>query len=416
MPRGDHSGSVIIIPAVKNGRRVITPEKIYVRKRYKDPATGKLREKKRLVQSRTEAREKHPDLLDEIKSDKTKLVQPAPTGITFDHLLAYFRKHYAKPAKYRGDVKVEGYRSINTVNFNLKVLEENFRGRLLKSITYDQLRAFKELRLRTPIVFVNSQRERQAASVHRELQLLRRLFNVAVRKKWMPENPFHQGDTLIKTASEPARMRILTQVEEAQLLERCIGPREHLGPYIIFALETAMRENEQLETKCSDVDLDAGVIGVRRMGDNPKRGFDRLVPISDRLRPVLEKLIADAGGGKAPLFKFRELKRSFHTALRLAGIEGFRWHDLRHTAITWMVAATDNPATVMKISGHTQWRTFLRYVNINAELVRGVAAQMNARRAETANVITFPASKGQEEGHGKKPPVPVKPRSARKRQ
>lgn len=389
MPRGDHSGSIIIKPAVKDDRgKIVTPERIYVRKRFKDPETGRIREQKRLVETRTDARDKRAELIEGVRTSR-KPGKPQPQQPrSFDDLLAYFRKHYAKPAKYRGDVKVEGYRSIKTVNANLKILEDNFRGHVLTSITYDQLRAYKSRRLRTPIVFVNSKRERSAAAVHRELQLLRRLFNLAVRKKWLTENPFHQGDTLIQTAAEPSRMRILTQAEETKLLECCFGPREHLGPYIIFALETAMRENEQFETKCSDVDLAAGIIMVRRMGDNPKRGFDRLVPISDRLRPILEELIKNAGGGKQPLFKFRELKRSFHTALRLAGIEEFRWHDLRHTAITWMVAATGDPAMVMKISGHTQWRTFLRYVNVNAELARGVAAKMNARRAETVPTET----------------------------
>jgi len=175
-------------------------------------------------------------------------------------------------------------------------------------------------------------------------------------------------------------MRILTQAEERRLLDCCVGPREHLGPAIVFALETAMREGEQFGTTVADVDLAGGVIIVKRMADNKKRVFDRLVPISEQLRPVLEQLVAEAAG-KRSLFKHRELKRSFHTACRLAGIEGLRWHDLRHTAITWMLAATGDPAMVMKISGHTQWRTFLRYVNVNAELARGVAAKMNARRA-----------------------------------
>jgi integrase len=75
------------------------------------------------------------------------------------------------------------------------------------------------------------------------------------------------------------------------------------------------------------------------------------------------------------------VKRSFATACRIAGITDFRFHDLRHTAITWMLEAGMPHAKVMKISGHTQMSTFLRYLNVNAELVREAAALLDARHA-----------------------------------
>jgi hypothetical protein len=58
MPRGSKDGSIIIVPAVRHGRRIIEPERIYARRRYRDPLSGKLRGKKRLVGSLSEARSK----------------------------------------------------------------------------------------------------------------------------------------------------------------------------------------------------------------------------------------------------------------------------------------------------------------------------------------------------------------------
>lgn len=393
--RGSRSGTIIIVPAVREGKKIIEPEKIYARRRYRDPETGKLREKKRLVQTRTEAKEKQHELLDEIKADKKKLAQAAdPENKTWSDLLAYFRKRYAKPAEYRGGVKIGGYITIRNLNWQLNVVKTFFAaGRRLRTITYDDLADLKTKRLETDIVTVRTKttkkkgvekvatrRPRSATAVHRDLQLVRRMFNIAIQKKWLTENPFKGGDPLIPTAGEPERMRILSHQEEKSLIEVCFGQREHTGDAVIFALETVTRENEQFAVTCEQVDLVAGVIPVYRVPGNRKRLFDRWIPISDRLRPVLKKLIA-AAGGSGPLFPQRDLKRSFKTALRLAGIEGMRWHDLRHTGITWMLEATGDPGLVMKVSGHKEWKTFLRYVNFNADVARRFAQQIDAHRA-----------------------------------
>jgi integrase len=64
------------------------------------------------------------------------------------------------------------------------------------------------------------------------------------------------------------------------------------------------------------------------------------------------------------------VKTAWRSALTEAKIEDFRLHDCRHTAITRMIQAGMPAAEVMKISGHTQWTTFARYVNINEQAAR----------------------------------------------
>ncbi|MFN0084066.1 MAG: tyrosine-type recombinase/integrase [Blastocatellia bacterium] len=70
---------------------------------------------------------------------------------------------------------------------------------------------------------------------------------------------------------------------------------------------------------------------------------------------------------------------AFASACRAAGIENFRLHDCRHTAITRMIQAGMTPMQVMKISGHTQMSTFARYVN--AAAVKRAAAAIDAFHA-----------------------------------
>ena len=72
------------------------------------------------------------------------------------------------------------------------------------------------------------------------------------------------------------------------------------------------------------------------------------------------------------------VKTAFASACKEAGIESFRFHDCRHTAITRMIQAGVAPMQVMKISGHTQMTTFARYVNTDDDAVRKTAQAIDA--------------------------------------
>ena len=71
------------------------------------------------------------------------------------------------------------------------------------------------------------------------------------------------------------------------------------------------------------------------------------------------------------------VKTSWKTACKLAEIEDFRLHDCRHTATTRMIASGSPHTEVMKITGHTQLKTFLRYLNITPETANRVASKLN---------------------------------------
>lgn len=78
------------------------------------------------------------------------------------------------------------------------------------------------------------------------------------------------------------------------------------------------------------------------------------------------------------------VKRSFTSACRDAKIEGFHFHDCRHTAITRMIQAGLSPMEIMKISGHTQMNTFARYVNPNTQAVTRIADVLTAFHSKSA--------------------------------
>jgi integrase len=79
----------------------------------------------------------------------------------------------------------------------------------------------------------------------------------------------------------------------------------------------------------------------------------------------------------ASIFQIGEsIQTAWKTACRLADIEDFRFHDCRHTATTRMIASGSPHTEVMKITGHSQLKTFLRYLNITTETANNVANRL----------------------------------------
>lgn len=403
MPKGSRSGSIIIIPAVRGPRgRILEPEKIFVRRRYVDPKTGRRREKKRLAENRTDAKEKLHELREEILRDQVEVIRP--TSKTFAELADYYEEAYLHPPNRKG----EGLKSWDKIKSRLKALKSEFGDEPLNNIDYERIDKFRKRFADTPIVrrrpgshFLSPPRLRGIASVNRALSLLRRMLNIARQKRtWgVTHNPFEDGDALIRVAKEVERMRILSHAEEKRLLAtvrtNCGSGRAdarhycNLYPAIIFAIDTAARAGEQFSTRVCDVDLDEGLI---RIGSHrAKTGQERIVPITSRLRAELLKLkpIKRSRRSKSPasnlqsqlIFDFIRPKRSFAGACKSAGIDNFRWHDLRHTGTMRMIEAGERESIVMKITGHTNYKTFMRYVNLNPELVRAAARKIDLARA-----------------------------------
>jgi integrase len=352
------------------------------RKRYVD-SSGVRREKKRLAPSQREAKEALEAIRAEI-ADELRRGRPADaTAVTFRDLADFYEREYVRPPVYLGDRKVSGLRSHTRVGYHLAVLRAHFGAQRLCGLSYDDLRRYKERRLRER---TKHDGERSVSAVNNELRILRRALNIGVRKGWLSENPFLRGDALISAADEVKRERILTREEEASLLAVCVGGRAHLRPLVVCALDTALRRNEQLTLTWEDVDLESRTIRVRAR--NSKRGTARTVPVTARLLAELTALRRTAE--RAPRFKeservfrIKDFREAWTGARTKAGLAGVRWHDLRHTAITWMLEAGVSAAKVMKISGHTQWTTFLRYVNTNEETAREAGKLLDAHHAAT---------------------------------
>jgi integrase len=300
--------------------------------------------------------------------------------MTFRQLAETYEEHKLIPAEYVGERKVAGLRSLNAPQIFLATLTNHFGSRPIKAITYADIEKFKRTRLKTQTV---KGKARSITSVNRELEMLRAVLNYAKREGWILRNPFESGAPLISKADEVHRERLLDRREEERLLAVCVGRRGHLRLLLIAALDTACRRGELIQMKWSDVDFENRAIHVRAM--TTKTARSRSVPISSRLLAELEKLRRNAASDEDLIFGVTDnVKKSFVSACREAGIEDFRFHDCRHTAITRMIQKGLPPSLVMKISGHTQMATFARYVNVDDDAIRRAAQAIDDFHNEAA--------------------------------
>jgi integrase len=158
----------------------------------------------------------------------------------------------------------------------------------------------------------------------------------------------------------------------------------------LTALNTGIRAGELLGLQPRDIVAGGELLHVRRQFDRvsrtyrePKGKRARHVPCNAVLGRELEDVIRRRGIGMAqPIFCHDPLRPLWHEAFRAkyfdrdveaAGVKKIRWHDLRHTAATLLLAQGCDIKTVQAICGHEQIETTMIYVHVLGEGIREVA-------------------------------------------
>ncbi|MCA1638785.1 MAG: site-specific integrase, partial [Acidobacteria bacterium] len=147
-----------------------------------------------------------------------------------------------------------------------------------------------------------------------------------------------------------------------------------LKAIIIIALDSAMRLGEILKLHWQDIDFENNLIRV--LATNTKTERERFAPLSRRAKRELEK-IKEISPGEKP-FPFADIKRSYATAKKLAGIEDLHFHDLRRTAITRWIQQGTPLALAGKLGGHSQLQTTMKHYTANdADSIKEITERMN---------------------------------------
>lgn len=232
-------------------------------------------------------------------------------------------------------------------------------------------------------------------SIAREMNVLKRLFSLCVEWELIVLNPAGA----LKLPRVPAgRVRYL-QPGELRLLLEC-SP-ERLRPIVGLGVATGMRRGEMLALRWLDVDRR----GERILLPQTKNGEGRIVYLNALSLRVLDSVATGGGRTSDPVFgdlTGAQVSMAFRRAAKRAKIEDFRFHDLRHTAASWLRMEGADIHTVAQLLGHKDLRMAARYQHLSPaflsdavkklDQVFGECAALEAPRAETSGSIVTVAS------------------------
>ncbi|AWN54628.1 site-specific integrase [Methylobacterium sp. 17Sr1-1] len=235
----------------------------------------------------------------------------------------------------------------------------------LSVLTVGKVATHRDLRLKTV----------KPSSINRELALYRHAFEIA-RRMWdipIPENPFA---LVTKPKVANGRSRRLEPGEWELLREACERSRNpHLLPMVEFGLETAMRRGEVLRLRWRDIEWTRRTLHIPKA----KNGHPRTIPLTRRALSLLQELKPAEVVLDAVVFPTTEdaVKMAWRRAMGRVSLPDFRYHDLRHEAVSRFFEMGLSIPEVALISGHRDTRMLMRYAHLRPETIADKLRNIN---------------------------------------
>jgi integrase len=218
-----------------------------------------------------------------------------------------------------------------------------------------------------------------SASIAKELNVMKHLLALAVEWELIPANPAHG----VKAPRAPAgRVRYLQPTELKAVLEAC---PEWLRPIAALAAATGMRRGEILGLRWMDVDTRGG----RIMIPQTKNGDGRIVYLNTLAKKALASLSTEDAKPADRIFATQfeapeNVSVAFLRACRSVNISDFRFHDLRHTAASWMRMKGADIHTVALVLGHKDLRMAARYQHLSPAFLSDAVKLLDGAYAESS--------------------------------
>ena len=192
-----------------------------------------------------------------------------------------------------------------------------------------------------------------------------------VQHGYRRDNPL-EGATGIRNVAERLPRPIYPDELEVIMKNLAVfkdGCGGYLADMVLFHLYTGMRREEGLMLRDSAVRTDVGKITVTGKMDKT-----RVIDIPEKLYPVIESIRERnggaggyfLGGGEEPLMKDPSaISKAFKRRVRSLGLsEDITFHSLRHSYISYLIAAGYDLKTVQYLAGHSSITTTARYIHL----------------------------------------------------
>lgn len=236
-------------------------------------------------------------------------------------------------------------------------------------------------RSKNPKKISETPRYRAPATVVKFLAALSNVYTKAEKEwGWIEGNPVRKVE---KPKLPRGRVRFLSDDERERLLEACKqSDSPILYMVVVLALSTGMRKAEIMGLKWPDVDLHQ----QRATLHETKNGERRVLPITGHALELLKehskirRLDTDLlFPGKVKKHSPIDLRTPWITALRRAEIEDFHFHDLRHSAASYLAMNGASLAEIAEVLGHKTLQMVKRYAHLSEAHTAGVVGRMNEK-------------------------------------
>lgn len=320
---------------------------------------------------------------------RSRAVRAAPTSVTLAEAAAEYLR-FAEQDRGCKPSTVRGYR--NTVNVHLLPV---FGSMKLTDIGVQEIE-----RWRAGMTSVRVQRELSNKTKNNLLVLMHAIFRHAVKLYGLPANPVASVDRFRVRSSGDIQV---FSPEEVWSLVRAAGSEADAAIFLTAAF-TGLRRGEVLGLRWRDVDFSGSTIRVRASYaaghlTTPKSGKVRAVPMAPDVASALAELgdrerytgdddFVFAGEAGLPL-DGDALSSRYRDALARAGLRPLRFHDLRHTFGTRMIARADI-RRVQEWMGHADIQTTMKYLHYAP---RAEDAALVAEAFGVSNAAEVPAGR-----------------------
>jgi len=271
---------------------------------------------------------------------------------------------------------------------------ETYRGHLTKWVEHHWAKKNIDAITKADVydvIFNKELKEKSQFTRRNVYKTVRRIFEMAVEEGILNRNPC-VGITVRVSESDS---KVLTNSEVEKFLTEAKDGRHRFYPIWAMALLTGMRSGELYALNWSDIDLDAGIISVSKAW-NSKCGItptktrrSRVVPISEDLRQFLiESKLASSDRHAPVLPRLNEWERGEQARVtrefcEAIGVTSIKFHDLRATFITNLLARGESLARVMSMVGHSELKTTNGYLRKAGIDVIGGTEKLGYRLPQT---------------------------------
>lgn len=229
---------------------------------------------------------------------------------------------------------------------------------------------------------------REPSTVNRYISTLNHCLNHCCNEwEWISKNPLEKIE---KQAEPPGRTRYLKPAELERFLASCLKVSRELYVMVLLAVSCGMRKSEILRMSHATFDPENNWV----INEITKNGEVRKSYIfGDALEQLKTYISKRRFGAKQSYFGGTENRnvqkkyRQFIKAKKLAGIDDFNFHDLRHTCASYLAMAGAGLKDIAEVLGHKTIKMANRYSHLSDTHVKEIVKNL------AENVISQPEPK-----------------------